>query len=52
MSNNKNVTIFAVFTKIKKNNTVLKEIANTVFFKSQFRYLKTYHSYHLVDPSP
>jgi cytochrome c oxidase subunit 3 len=24
----------------------------TLFFKEQFKYLKTAHSYHLVDPSP
>jgi hypothetical protein len=23
-----------------------------LFFKEQFKYLKTAHSYHLVDPSP
>ena len=33
--------------KILKNNVHL-----TVFFKKQFKYLKTYHAYHLVDPSP
>jgi hypothetical protein len=32
----------------KKNNKVL----HTLLFKEQFKYLKTTHSYHLVDPSP
>ena len=25
---------------------------NTLWFQEQFKYLKTTHSYHLVDPSP
>lgn len=29
-----------------------KKIWNSLFFKEQFNYLKTTHSYHLVDPSP
>lgn len=33
--------------KIMKN-----EVQKTLFFKEQFKYLKTAHSYHLVDPSP
>lgn len=49
MSDNKNVTASAVFIKIKKPDTISN---NITFLKSQFRYLKTYHSYHLVDPSP
>jgi CTP:phosphocholine cytidylyltransferase-like protein len=28
------------------------KVAYTLFFKEQFKYLKTAHSYHLVDPSP
>jgi hypothetical protein len=35
--------------KIIKNNKVSK---GTLLFKEQFKYLKTTHSYHLVDPSP
>jgi len=37
------------FIRIKKNK---KTFPNSAFFASKFRYLKTYHSYHLVDPSP
>jgi cytochrome c oxidase subunit 3 len=33
--------------KINKN-----KVKKTLFFKEQFEYLKTTHSYHLVDPSP
>ena len=40
------------FIKIKKNNLVVNKIYNILFFKEQFKYLKTHHSYHLVDPSP
>ena len=40
---------FIFFCKnFKKNNKVL----HTLLFKEQFKYLKTTHSYHLVDPSP
>ena len=28
------------------------KVTYTLFFKEQFKYLKTAHSYHLVDPSP
>lgn len=28
------------------------KVIYTLFFKEQFKYLKTAHSYHLVDPSP
>nr|YP_009329909.1 cytochrome oxidase subunit III [Didymosphenia geminata]API83100.1 cytochrome oxidase subunit III [Didymosphenia geminata] len=28
------------------------KVKETLFFKEQFKYLKTTHSYHLVDPSP
>jgi cytochrome c oxidase subunit 3 len=34
----------------KKNNK--NKISKILFFKEQFKYLKTAHSYHLVDPSP
>jgi len=27
-------------------------LKNTLLFQEQFKYLKTTHSYHLVDPSP
>jgi cytochrome c oxidase subunit 3 len=37
------------YSKKKINKTKVKK---TLFFKEQFKYLKTTHSYHLVDPSP
>lgn len=38
---------------ITKNKKIEKnKITNILFFKEQFKYLKTTHSYHLVDPSP
>jgi len=37
--------------KVKQKNEIL-EIKNFILFKEQFKYLKTTHSYHLVDPSP
>ena len=52
MNDNKYATDSVVSIKVKKLNTVFKEVTNFTLFKSQFRYLKTYHSYHLVDPSP
>jgi cytochrome c oxidase subunit 3 len=36
---------------LNKKNTKSK-VQKTLFFKEQFKYLKTAHSYHLVDPSP
>lgn len=38
----------------KKNKTLNKNnnIVQILLFKEQFKYLKTTHSYHLVDPSP
>jgi hypothetical protein len=39
------------FYKWKKSNTNSK-VFHTLLFKEQFKYLKTTHSYHLVDPSP
>lgn len=39
-------------TKIKNKKLVKSKIRNILFFKKQFKYLKTYHPYHLVDPSP
>ena len=38
---------------IKWNNTnTYSKVSHTLLFKEQFKYLKTAHSYHLVDPSP
>jgi hypothetical protein len=36
---------------MEKSNTNSK-VFHTLLFKEQFKYLKTTHSYHLVDPSP
>jgi len=38
----------------QKNNDIKlnSKIVNILLFKEQFKYLKTTHSYHLVDPSP
>ena len=36
--------------KNKKNSN--NKVFNILLFKEQFKYLKTTHSYHLVDPSP
>jgi cytochrome c oxidase subunit 3 len=36
--------------RINSNNK--NKIQKILFFKEQFKYLKTAHSYHLVDPSP
>lgn len=41
---------FHFFNVNKKNNK--NKIYKILFFKEQFKYLKTAHSYHLVDPSP
>ena len=38
------------FNKNKKN--VNNKVIYTLLYKEQFKYLKTTHSYHLVDPSP
>jgi cytochrome c oxidase subunit 3 len=32
--------------------TITGKVSHTLLFKEQFKYLKTTHSYHLVDPSP
>ena len=37
---------------IKKNLKEKNTVKKILFFKRQFNYLKTAHSYHLVDPSP
>jgi cytochrome c oxidase subunit 3 len=39
--------LYSSTKKINKN-----KVKKTLFFKEQFEYLKTTHSYHLVDPSP
>lgn len=31
---------------------IISKVSHTLFFKEEFKYLKTTHSYHLVDPSP
>jgi hypothetical protein len=40
--------VFLVYNERKIDDKVIY----TLFFKEQFKYLKTAHSYHLVDPSP
>jgi CTP:phosphocholine cytidylyltransferase-like protein len=42
------VVVFLNYCRKKMDNKVIY----TLFFKEQFKYLKTAHSYHLVDPSP
>lgn len=44
------LTINCVNVKIDSNKK--NKIKKTLFFKEQLKYLKTTHSYHLVDPSP
>lgn len=39
-------------TFFKNSHTTKNTVQETLFFKEQFKYLKTAHSYHLVDPSP
>ena len=39
-------------TFFKNSHTTKNTVQETLFFKEQFKYLKTSHSYHLVDPSP
>jgi len=42
-----------IITIFKKNGKTLNsKILYILFLKEQFKYLKTAHSYHLVDPSP
>lgn len=36
----------------KNQNNLTDRVSYTLFWKEQFNYLKTTHSYHLVDPSP
>lgn len=40
--------VFLAYNEKKMGDKVIY----TLFFKEQFKYLKTAHSYHLVDPSP
>jgi Cytochrome c oxidase subunit III len=42
------VIVFLIYYKEKVYNKVIYAL----FYKEQFKYLKTIHSYHLVDPSP
>ena len=44
--------IFFLFHKKNKTTNKNNKIVNILLFKEQFKYLKTTHSYHLVDPSP
>jgi cytochrome c oxidase subunit 3 len=42
-----------IFSFVKWNKkTINGRVLHTLLFKEQFKYLKTTHSYHLVDPSP
>jgi len=42
--------LLLTFNKNKKN--INNKVMYTLLYKEQFKYLKTTHSYHLVDPSP
>jgi len=39
-------------TSFKTNKNIHSKVFDTLLLKDQFKYLKTTHSYHLVDPSP
>lgn len=41
-----------IFTFFKNKNYLNNKVYYTLLLKEQFKYLKTSHSYHLVDPSP
>ena len=43
-----NLSIF----KNRQKKKLYNKVSHTLLFKEQFNYLKTAHSYHLVDPSP
>ena len=43
---------FFSVTSNKSKENVNNKVIYTLFYKEQFKYLKTKHSYHLVDPSP
>ena len=47
-----NYSTNSINTKIKTKKLIKNNIIEMLFFKKQFKYLKTYHPYHLVDPSP
>lgn len=40
------------FRFCKNKKKIENKKVNILFYKEQFKYLKTTHSYHLVDPSP
>ena len=43
---------FTYFFFKRNINKINDKVNHTLLFKEQFKYLKTTHSYHLVDPSP
>jgi hypothetical protein len=43
-------SILCFFKRNKKKIQVV--VTHTLLFKEQFKYFKTTHAYHLVDPSP
>jgi cytochrome c oxidase subunit 3 len=43
-------SILSFFKRNKKNTN--SKVTHTLLFKEQFKYFKTTHAYHLVDPSP
>lgn len=45
------LTNLSIFKNRQEKNSYSK-VSHTLLFKEQFNYLKTAHSYHLVDPSP
>lgn len=47
----KNRMNLCLFKKLKLKNG-LSRLNSTLLLQEQFKYLKTTHSYHLVDPSP
>jgi hypothetical protein len=44
--------ISLIFTFFKNTNYLNNKVYYILLLKEQFKYLKTTHSYHLVDPSP
>jgi cytochrome c oxidase subunit 3 len=45
------LNLFSLFSSWNSKN-VNGKVLHTLLYKEQFKYLKTSHSYHLVDPSP
>jgi hypothetical protein len=45
------LNFFAILSSYFGKN-VNNKVIYTLFYREQFKYLKTIHSYHLVDPSP